>query len=345
MTDQLRSRGAIGKARGDAQVNFFRVVVRIASIAFLAAVASAAMAQQAYPVRPVRYIVPFPPGGSTDPMARMMAAKLTERWGQSVIVDNRPGGNTIIGTQVLAKATPDGYTIGWVGPSFFSTPSLIPNLPYDTLKDFVGVTTIARARSLLVIHPSVPANNLQELIALVKSKPGQLNFGSSGIGTNVHLAGELFKIVTGTDIHHIPYKGSGPLSTDLLAGRVEMSFQVPITVISFINGGKLRPIAVSGDTRLPPLPHVPTFSEAGLPGYGLTSVNGIIAPARTPRQVIGKISSEVTAILAMPDTLEFLAKQGAEPLVSTPEQTTALIKEELARYAKIIKGAGIKYQP
>lgn len=326
-------------------MNVTTEVARTVFVAWLAAVAGPVIAQQNYPTRPVRYIVPFPPGGSTDPMARMMAAKLTERWGQSVIVDNRPGGNTVIGTQVLAKATPDGHTIGWVGPSFFSTPSLLPNLPYDTLKDFVGVATIARARSVLVLHPSVPANNLQELIALAKAKPGQLNFGSSGIGTNTHLSGELFKIMTGVDILHVPYKGSGPLSTDLLGGRIEMSFQVPITVIVMINAEKLKAIAVSGDTRLPALPQVPTFSEAGLPGYGLTSVNGIIAPARTPRQIIGKISSEVAAILAMPDTLEFLARQGAEPFVSTPEETSALIRVELARYAKIIKDAGIKFQP
>ena len=326
-------------------MNCSTMIVRVVSLGLLLAAAGTVIAQQPYPSRPVRYIVPFPPGGSTDPMARMIAAKLTERWGQSVIVDNRPGGNTIIGTDFLAKATPDGYTIGWAGPSFFSTPSLIPNLPYDTLRDFVGVATIGKSRSVLVLHPSVPANNLQELIALVKAKPGQLNFGSSGIGTNVHLAGELFKIVTGTDILHIPYKGSGPLSTDLVGGRVEMSFQVPITVIPFINSGKLRPIAISGDTRLPPLPQVPTFSEAGLPGYGLTSVNAIIAPARTPRQAIGRIASEIAAILARPDTLEFLAKQGAEPFISTPEQTSAVIKEEVARYAKIIKDAGIKYQP
>lgn len=261
-------------------MNVTTEVARTVFVAWLAAVAGPVIAQQNYPTRPVRYIVPFPPGGSTDPMARMMAAKLTERWGQSVIVDNRPGGNTVIGTQVLAKA-----------------------------------------------------------------KPGQLNFGSSGIGTNTHLSGELFKIMTGVDILHVPYKGSGPLSTDLLGGRIEMSFQVPITVIVMINAEKLKAIAVSGDTRLPALPQVPTFSEAGLPGYGLTSVNGIIAPARTPRQIIGKISSEVAAILAMPDTLEFLARQGAEPFVSTPEETSALIKVELARYAKIIKDAGIKFQP
>jgi tripartite-type tricarboxylate transporter receptor subunit TctC len=322
-----------------------KIVALIAWIGVLFALGTAAHAQQSYPSRPVRYIIPFPPGGSTDPMGRMVAAKLTERMGQQVIVDNRPGGNTVIGTSVLARSTPDGYTIGWAGPAFFATPSLIPNLPYDSLKDFVGVTTIARQRSLLVLHPSVPANNLKEVIALLKAKPGQFTFGSSGIGTNVHLAGELFKTVAGVDMLHVPYKGSGPLSTDLLAGRVHLSFQVPITVITFVNGGKLKPIAVSGETRLPPLPEVPTFAEAGLPGYGLTSVNGIIAPARTPRAAINRLATEVAAILAAADTLDFLARQGAEPLISTPEQADALIRSELARYGKIIKQAGIKFQP
>jgi tripartite-type tricarboxylate transporter receptor subunit TctC len=326
-------------------MNFSTAIVRVVSLGLLLAAGGAVIAQQPYPSRPVRYVVPYPPGGSTDPMARMIAAKLTERWGQSVIVDNRPGGNTVIGIDFLARAAPDGYTIGWAGAAFFSTPSLIPNLPYDALRDFVGVGTIAKQRVVLVLHPSVPARNLRELIALAKARPGELNFASSGIGTNTHLSGELFILMTGTRITHIPYKGSGPATTDLLGGRVEMSFQIPITVIPMIKAGKLRPIAVTGDTRLPALAEVPTFSEAGLPNYGLTGVTGIIAPARTPRQAIGRISSELAAILAMPSTAEFLAKQGAEPFFSTPEQTDALIREEIARYARIIKDAGIKYQP
>lgn len=328
-------------------MNFFTMSVRVVSLGALLATAGSVVAQQPnpYPSKPVRYIIPYPPGGSTDPMGRMIATRLTERWGQSVIVDNRPGGNTIIGTEFLARATPDGYTIGWLGASFFSTPSLIPNLPYDTFRDFVGVTTIGKSRSVLVLHPAVPANNLQELIALAKAKPGEFNFASSGVGTNTHLSGELFNQVTGTKIIHIPYKGSGPATTDLLGGRVQMSFQVPITVIPFINAGRLKAIAVSGETRLQALAQVPTFIEAGLPGFGLTSVTGIIAPAKTPRPVLGRIASEVAAILAMLSTHDFLIKQGAEPFVSTPEQTTAVIKEEVARYAKIIKGAGITHQP
>ncbi len=326
-------------------MNIIQEMARFVFAAVLAAVASMALAQQDYPSKPVRIIVPFPPGGSTDPMARMVAGKLTERWGKTVIVDNRPGGNTIIGTSIVAKATPDGYTMGWGGSSLLSTPNLIPHLPYDVIRDFVGVTTVVKTRIVLVLHPSVPANSLQEVIALAKSKPGQLNFGSSGIGTNVHLSGELFAIATGTKIQHVPYRGSGPLSTDLLGGRVDMSFQVPITVILHINSGKLRPIAITGESRLPALSQVPTFSEAGLPGYGLMGWSALIAPARTPLQVRTKISNELAAILATPETLDFLARQGAEPFISTPEQTTALIKADVARYGKIIKQANITWAP
>jgi tripartite-type tricarboxylate transporter receptor subunit TctC len=319
------------------------LIARLAALGLLLA-AGGVMAQPAYPVKPVRYIIPFPPGGSTDPMGRMLATRLTERWGQTVVVDNRPGGNTVIGTEVLARAPADGYTIGWCGASFFSTPSLM-KLPYDSFKDFTGVAGVSRQRSVLVLHPSVPANNLQEFIALVKSKPGEFNFGSSGVGTNTHLSGELFNQVAGTKMVHIPYKGSGPVSTDLLGGRLQLSFQVPITVIPFINAGRLRAIAVTGDTRLGALQQVPTFKEAGLPGFGLTSVTVIAAPARTPRFALDRISREIAAILAMPATQDFMAKQGAEPLTADPDQSSALIREEIARYAKIIKDAGIQYQP
>jgi tripartite-type tricarboxylate transporter receptor subunit TctC len=275
----------------------------------------------------------------------MIAAKLTDRLGQSVIVDNRPGGNTIIGTDAAAKSNPDGYTILWAGPALFSAPSLFPKLPYDVLKDFVGVATLGKIHSVLVLHPSVSASTLRELVALAKAKPGQLNYAHSGIGTNLHLSGELFNLMAGTKIQPIAYKGSGPLSTDLLGGRVEMSFQIPITVIAHINSGKLRAIAITGDGRLPALPQVPTFSEAGFAGYGLTGVSAIAAPAKTSRPVLDKLAGEVAAVLAMPDTIDYISRQGGEPFVSTAQQTTAVIKEQVERYAKIIKDAGIKYEP
>src|SRR3954471_2943205 len=277
------------------------MIARVVSIVLLLALAQSAIAQQPYPSKPVRYILPYPPGGSTDPMARFICGKLSEVWGRSVIVDNRPGGNTVIGTEALVRSTPDGYTIGWSGASMFSTPSLVASLPYDTLKDLVGVATVAKQRVVLVLHPSVPANNLKELIALAKAKPGELNFASSGHGTNTHLSGELFKIVTGVNITHIPYKGSGPATQDLVAGRVQMSFQIPITVIPMIGAGKLKALAVTGDTRLPALSQVPTFAEAGLPGYGLTGVTGIVAPARTPLAIRTKIAKDVAGILGTPN--------------------------------------------
>jgi tripartite-type tricarboxylate transporter receptor subunit TctC len=327
-------------------VKFSDVIARLVMLNVLLATGLAIAAEEPYPNRPVRYILPYPPGGSTDPMARFICGKLSEVWGRSVIVDNRPGGNTVIGTEALVRSTPDGYTIGWSGASMFSTPSLLPSLPYDTLKDLVGVATVAKQRVVLVLHPSVPANNLKELIALANAKPGELNFASSGHGTNTHLSGELFKIVTGVNITHIPYKGSGPATQDLVGGRVQMSFQIPITVIPMINAGKLKPIAVTGDSRLSALPKVPTFSEVGLPGYGLTGVTGIVAPAKTPRAIRNKIARDVAGILSAPGTEEFLSKQGAEPFITTsPDEMTAVLKEEMARYAKIIKTAGIKYEP
>jgi tripartite-type tricarboxylate transporter receptor subunit TctC len=319
---------------------------RLVSLFLLLGVAGTAIAQQTFPSRPIRYILPYPPGGSTDPMARMVTAKLSERLGYSVIVDNRPGGNTVIGTDLLAKAIPDGHTIGWAGAAFFSTPSLIPKLPYNSLTDFAAIATIARSRVVLVVHPSVPARTVQELVALAKAKPDSLNFASSGIGTNTHLSGELFSQVTGVKIVHIPYKGSGPATTDLLGGRVQMSFQIPITVIPMIKAGKVRALAHTGETRLPALSQVPTFAEAGLPGYGLSgNVTAMIAPAKTPRHAIERINKEVSVIMKAASTVDYLTKQGAEPFVSTPEETDAVIKEEIARYAKVIKDAGIKFQP
>ena len=285
-------------------------------------------AQQAYPTKSIRFIVPYPPGGSTDPMARLAANKLAERWGQSVVVDNRPGGSTIIGTEAVAKAAPDGYTILLASSAFVTGPSMFSRLPYNTLKDFAGV----------------PTNTLQEFIALAKSRPGKLNFASSGVGANTHLSAEMFSSLTGTKLNHIPYKGSGVLVTDLISGRVDLSFQVPITVMTYITTGRLKAIAISGDGRAPALPEVPTFGEAGLQGFNPSGWFGIVAPAASPKFAINKLSTEVAAILALPDSRDYLIKQGSEAFVSTPEQVNALIRSDVARYAKIIKDANIKVE-
>lgn len=303
--------------------------------------AQSASSQPAYPTKPIRFIVPFPPGGSTDPMARLAATKLTERWGQSIVVDNRPGGNTIIGTEAVAKAPRDGYTILLASSSLLTTPSLITHLPYDVLRDFTGVATIATSRFVLVVPPSVPASNLQELIAYVKSKP-LINYASSGIGTNTHLSAALFNLMLGTKMNHIPYKGSGTLQADLMAGRVDLSFQVPISVISHIKAGKLKTIAISGDSRAAALPDVPTFAEAGMPKFRVGGWFGIVAPTGSPRFAIDKMSREMASILAVPETQDYLIRQGSEAFVSTPDEVTALIKAEVAKYAKIIKDASIK---
>jgi len=304
--------------------------------------ATGALAQPAYPTKPIRFIVPYPPGGSTDPMARFAATRLSERWGQSIVVDNRPGGNTIIGTEAVAKAPKDGYTILLASTALLTTPSLIPNLPYDVVRDFTGVATISKSRFVLVVPPSNPSKNLQELIAYIKARPNQINYASSGIGANTHLSAAQFNLMLGTNMNHIPYKGSGTLAADLMAGRVDLSFQVPISVISHIRAGKMKPIAISGETRAAALPEVPTFAEAGMPKLQVGGWFGIVAPSGTPKYAIDKISREMASILATPEAQDYLVKQGSEAFISTPEQVTALIRADVAKYAKLIKEAGIK---
>jgi tripartite-type tricarboxylate transporter receptor subunit TctC len=304
------------------------------------------MAQEDYPNRPVRIIVPFPPGGSTDPMARLVAAKLSERWGgATIVVDNRPGANTVIGTSIVAKAAPDGYTMGYCGASLFSSATLIPDIPYNAVTDFVGVTAIAKSRVVLVVHPSVQAKSLKELIALARSKPGEMSFGTSGIGTNTHLSAELFMQLTGTKMLHVPYKGSGPVTNDLLAGRVNMSFQISITQIPNIHAGKLRPLAITGDDRIKVLPDVPTFEEAGLPNFWLGGWTCLIAPKGTPLSVRTKVADAWAAIAKEPDMQALMEKQGMDIYVASPDETTRLIKDSVADYGKVIRDAKITFRP
>src|SRR5688500_10659204 len=302
-----------------------------------------AAGQQPYPEKPIRLIVPYAPGGSTDLLARLIGPKLAESWGQSVIVDNRPGGNTIIGTQALTKAAPDGYTILLMAIAHTIIPNLIPT-PYDPIRDFAPIATVGRGELLLVIHPSVPASNLQELIALAKSKPGQLNYASASTGGPLHLAGELFNMLAGVKTQHIPYKGGGPAMLDLLGGHVQMMFSSPPESIPHIKTGKLKAIAISGSTRSPVLPQVATFAEAGMPGFTAKNWFGILAPAGTPRPVIDKLAAEVARILALPEIRDKLLSQGMDPFISTPDQFGALLKSDLALYGKIIKAANVKLE-
>ena len=320
------------------------VIVRALTAGLLIAVSGAVLAQQAYPSKPIRLIVPYPPGGSTTAIARIVGQKLNESWGQSVIVDNRGGGNTIIGTEALTKSPPDGYTIFLADATLAVLPHLYRDLSYDTLKDLAPVASISISPQVLVVHPSVPANNLQEFIALAKSRPGELNFASSGGATTNRLAAELFCMLTGVKMQNIAYKGAGPAITDVIAGQVQLLFNVPINVLPHIKSGRLKPIAITGETRLAALPEVPTFIEAGLPNFDMGPWYGIAAPGGTPRVIIDKLAAEINRVLRMSDVREKLESQGMRPLISTPEQFGAHLKSEMAKFAKIVEAANIKIE-
>jgi tripartite-type tricarboxylate transporter receptor subunit TctC len=305
--------------------------------------ATPAGAQPAYPSKPIRIISPYPAGGTTDIMARLVGPKLTESWSQPVIVDNRPGGNTVIGTEAMVKSPADGYTLLSILSSHVIVPNLAPT-PYDVIKDFAAVATVANTQLVLVIHPSLPARNLQQLIALARNKPGQLNYGSGGSGTVTHLAGEFFNMQAGVKTQHIPYKGSIPALTDTVGGQIHMYYSPPIVALGHIKSGRLVALASTGDTRLAALPAVPTAGEAGVKGFALNVWYGFLAQAATPRPVIDKLSAEITKILSLPDIREKLSSQGMDPFISTPDQFGALIKTDHAKYARIIKNANIKLE-
>ena len=319
-----------------------RMWVRILATTVLVASAGASLAQQAYPNRSIRLITPYAAGSSPDTIARMIGPKLTEAWGQTVIVDPRPGGNTVIGTDAMAKSKPDGYTLLLISTTHVLNGLLVNNLPYDTVKDFAPVATIASSELVQVVHPSVPGNNLKEFIAYAKSKPGLVTYATASAGGPTHMAPELLSQMAGIKMVHVPYKGSGPAVIDLVGGQVNMYFSAPISVLSFINSGKLKAIAISGETRSPVLPQVPTFTEAGLPGFDMRFWYGILAPAGTPKDVLDKLSAEIGKIVVAPDMKEKLSGQGADPFVNTPERFSALIRADLAKYEKVIKSAGIK---
>jgi len=324
-----------------------QLLVHAAWLVLLAAFAGTASAAAdgppgaAYPERPIRLLIPFPAGGSTDPVARLLAQKLNEAWGQPVIVDNRPGGNTVIGTEALAKAPPDGYTLLLTASTHVINALLMPKLPYDSEKDFMPVATLYRSEFLLVTHPSLPARTLHELIAQAKAHPGRINYAISGTGNANQLAGELFNMEAGVKLASVPYKGGGPAINDLLGGQVQAMFSVPVSVIGHVKAGKLRTLAYTGDSPLPALPEVPTFAQAGLPGFDMKSWTGILAPAGTPAPVIAKLSAEIARILAMPDVKARLEEQGQIPFVQDPAQFSALMRADREKFARIIRAARI----
>lgn len=320
-------------------MKFSMSIARILAAAVL--IAGPAAGQQAYPGKPIHFILPFTPGGTIDPLARLIGQKLTESWGQPVLVENRPGGNTVVGTEAAAKSPADGYTL-LITPTAHITNPLLLTTPYDPIKDFATVATLIKTGFVLVVIPSVSASSLQEFVALAKSKPGQLNYASFGSGGLSHLATELLDMTVGIKMQHIPYKGTAQIATDLIGGQVQVYFGPQGGIVPHVKTGKLKAIAFAGETRSADLPQVPTFGEAGMPGFNVNPWYGILAPAGTPKGIIDKFSSEIAKILAMPDTKEKLAGMGAEPFISTSEQFAALMKADMARYAKVVKDANIK---
>jgi tripartite-type tricarboxylate transporter receptor subunit TctC len=311
------------------------------STAALGLAVAPVQAADKFPSKPITIIVPFSAGGTTDILARIVGVKLGEVTGQTVIIDNRPGAGGNIGSALVARAKPDGYTLlmGTVGTHAINQ-TLYPKLNFDPIKDFAPLTRVANLPNLLVVHPSVPVKNVQELISYAKANPGKLNFGSSGNGSSIHLSGELFKNMTGIDMQHVPYKGSAPAVTDLLGGQISMMFDNMPSAIQHVKSGKLRPLAVTTAKRSPALPNVPTIEEAGVKGYEATSWFGLLAPDGTPPAVVNKLNADLVKILAMPDVKKQMAEQGAEPYSETPAAFAGFIKAETAKWAKVVKASG-----
>jgi tripartite-type tricarboxylate transporter receptor subunit TctC len=317
--------------------------VRLLLVIILLGLAQGASAQQDYPNRPIRYIVPYSPGGSTTWTSRLVGQRLTEAWGQQVIIDNRPGASTVIGTEAAVRSKPDGYTLVYIGSALATNHSLIKT-PYDARKDIAPIATVSSYENLLAAHPSLPVATLKQFVALAKSRPGQLNYATSGYGGPTHLVVVLFDSVAGIKTQAINYKGGGPAVVDVIGGQVHFIMGVPVNLISHIQNGRLRPIAISGDKRMKALPAVPSFAEAGLANVTLPNWQGVGAPVGTPRPIIDKISAEIEKLVALPETKDKLEAEGFIQYYRNPEQTAELINTNINRIAKIIKDGNIKVE-
>ena len=304
---------------------------------------SAAFGADAYPTKPVRFVITFPAGGPTDVVVRLIGQRLTEEWGQPMIIDNRGGAGGIVGTEIVARATPDGYSflVGTAGGMTIN-PALQPKLPYDPFRDFAPVGMLVMNPQILVAHPSVAAKNVKELVALAKAKPGQLNFASAGTGTATHLGLELLKMTSGLDAVHVPYKGGAPAVTDLIAGQVQLLWVSIPSVLPHVKGGRLRALAVSTAKRSAAAPEVPTVAESGYPGFEYANWNALFAPAKTPPAIVRKVNASVVKALSEPDIAQKLSSQGADPAPGTPEQLARYMRIDHERWKKVIRTAGIK---
>ena len=320
-----------------------RTCARLLGCLVLCAIGAGAAAQENFPNRPIRYITPYAPGGSTSFTARFVGKQLTEAWGQQVIVDNRPGANTLIGTQLAVQATPDGYTLLAIGAALAGNHTLVKT-PYDALKDIECIATVLSYENVLVVPPSSAAKTVKDLVALAKAQPGKVTFGTSSTGGPTHLLAALFSTEAGIKTLHVPYKGGGPAVIDLMGGHIDFFFSNPANVATLIHNGRLRALAVTGKSRVPAFPDVPTFAEAGLPAITLTNWQGVGGPAGIPKPIVHKISAEIKKLLVRADAKETLNKLGFEPFYNDPEQTAALLKSDIAKYARIIKEAHIKVE-
>jgi len=316
-------------------MNFLR------SLALAAALASFAAGAQTFPTRPVRLMVPFPPGGATDIIGRLVSAKMQDVWGQPVVVENKPGAGTVVGTEYVAKSAPDGHTLGMVVTAYVINPSLRADLPYNTLKDLSGVTQVSVQHLVMAAHPSLPANTIPELIALAKKNPGKLAYATPGSGTAMHLSVEMLKTSTGVDLVHVPYKGGAPAQQDVVAGHVPILMDVLYAVQPLIKSGKIKVLALLSPQRTPDAPDYPVVSES-VPGVSALSLVGIVAPAATPRDLVNRISADIARAVKASDLNERMKQQGMEPIGSSPEQFDALLRSEIEKWAKVVKLSGAK---
>lgn len=300
-----------------------------------------ALNAQTYPTKSIRFIVGFPPGGTNDIVARALGQKLTEQMGQQLVIENRGGANTAIASEMFVRMPPDGYTIMLNAPGHATNPTMM-KLNFDSIRDFAFITVAAESQNLLVTHPSFPPRSVKELIAFSKARPGEINYGSSGVGTTVHLSAALFEYMTGVKWVHIPYKGAGPALIEMLGGQFSLYFGNVPSVIGYARTGKLRGLAVTGAKRSGAIPEMPTVAESGIPGYEVTTWYGVSAPAKTPRPLIDRLNSEILRALKSPDLQARFKDLGADPIGNTPEQNTAYVQNEITKWAKVLKAAGIK---
>ena len=321
-----------------------RQITRFAlgAAAVAAALTGAAVARaQPYPVKPVRLIVPFAPGGATDILARLIGQKLSEAWGQQVVVENRPGGGTVIGTDLVAKAPPDGYTLLMVSTSTVTAPTLLPRLPYDTLRDLAPVIQLVASPNVLAVHPSLPAKSVRELIALAKARPNQVAFGSGGNGTSTHLGGEILRLMAGVTMVHVPYKGAAPSTIAVLSGEVAWQFSAILSTVPYLKSGRLRALAVSSLKRSPVLPDVPPVADT-LPGFEASPWTGVSAPGGTPRDLVARLNQDIARGLNAPDARERLTRDGNEVVAAPPEHFDAFFRAQIDKWGKVIRDAGIR---